>query len=216
MKKEILMLYLLFLVLISPAVLAARLHGVIYNPYLEKLDKAIVEVSTLPKQTIVTTDGSYTFNLPEGNYVITAYSEGKEYSTSENVTITSEGEFNVDLILFNDFSQEEELTKEEIDIPELTSVSTIWTYVLIAWLVIVFVILYLMRSAKKLGADLDSELDQIVKFIKESGGRITQKDIRKKFPWSEAKVSLIITELEDKKLIKKIKKGRTNVIILEH
>ncbi len=214
MKKEILMLYLLFLLIISPSVLAARLHGSVYSPYLEKLDKAIVEVNTIPQQTIVTIDSSYVFNLPEGNYIITAYSEGKEYSIKENVTITSEGEFNVDLILFQNIDEGQEI--EEIDIPELISVSTIWTYVLVAWLVIVFVIIYLMRSAKKLGADLDDELDQIRKFIKESGGRVNQKDIRKKFPWSEAKISLIITELEDKKIIKKIKKGRTNVIILEH
>lgn len=212
MKKEILMLYLLFLLIISPSVLAARLHGTVYSPYLEKLDKVIVEVNTVPQQTIVTIDSSYVFNLPEGNYIITAYSEAKEYSIKENVTITSEGEFNLDLILFQNIDDE----IEDIDIPELTSVSTIWTYVLIVWLVIVFVILYLMRSAKKLGSDLDDELDQVRKFIKESGGRVNQKDIRKKFPWSEAKISLIITELEDKKLIKKIKKGRTNVIILEH
>ncbi len=214
MKKEILMLYLLFLVVVSPSVLAARLHGTVYSPYLEKLDKVVVEVNTMPQQTIVTIDGSYIFNLPEGSYMITAYSEGKEYSIKENVTITSEGEFNVDLILFQNIDEVAEI--DDIDIPELTSVSTIWTYILVAWLVIVFVILYLMRSAKKLGADLDDELDQIRKFIKESGGRITQKDIRKKFPWSEAKISLIITELEDKKIIKKIKKGRSNVIILEH
>ena len=79
MKKEILMLYLLFLLIISPSVLAARLHGSVYSPYLEKLDKAIVEVNTIPQQTIVTIDSSYVFNLPEGNYIITAYSEGKEY-----------------------------------------------------------------------------------------------------------------------------------------
>ena len=40
------------------------------------------------------------------------------------------------------------------------------------------------------------------------------KDIRKAFGLSEAKASLIITELEHKNLVKRIKKGRGNVIIL--
>jgi uncharacterized membrane protein len=43
--------------------------------------------------------------------------------------------------------------------------------------------------------------------------RITQKEIRKQLPDSEAKISLVITELESKEVIKKIKKGRGNIII---
>jgi len=216
MIRKILISILLVLVL-SQTALAARVQGTIYSPYLEKLEGVIVEVNTQPQQTIVSRDGTYSFNLPNGEYVITAlYDEGERYSIKENITITSEGEFNLDLILESDFSEEENIIEDQIDIPqELTKISSIWVYVLIAWLILIFVILYLMRSAKKLGSDLDEELDIVVNFIKESGGRVTQKDIRAKFPWSEAKISLIITELEDKKLIKKIKKGRTNVIILE-
>lgn len=43
--------------------------------------------------------------------------------------------------------------------------------------------------------------------------RITQKDIRKQMPDSEAKVSLVLAEFESKGIIKKIKKGRGNIII---
>lgn len=43
--------------------------------------------------------------------------------------------------------------------------------------------------------------------------RITQKDLRRKIPLSEAKVSLIITELYDEGSIKKIKKGRGNILV---
>jgi uncharacterized membrane protein len=44
--------------------------------------------------------------------------------------------------------------------------------------------------------------------------RITQKDIRKEVPLSEAKISLIIAELEAKGIIRKVKKGRGNIIFL--
>ena len=44
---------------------------------------------------------------------------------------------------------------------------------------------------------------------------MTQKEIRKNIPYSEAKVSLWITELESDGKIKKIKKGRGNVIALK-
>jgi len=53
-----------------------------------------------------------------------------------------------------------------------------------------------------------------LKFIKKEGGRTTQKEIRKNIGLGEAKVSLIITELEHKKKVKRIKKGRGNIIIL--
>ncbi|MFC1769333.1 helix-turn-helix transcriptional regulator, partial [Nanoarchaeota archaeon] len=51
--------------------------------------------------------------------------------------------------------------------------------------------------------------------FKKEGGRTTQKDIRKNFPQSEAKVSLMVTDLEHKGYLEKIKKGRGNVIILK-
>jgi uncharacterized membrane protein len=43
--------------------------------------------------------------------------------------------------------------------------------------------------------------------------RVTQKDIRKQFPMSEAKISLMLTDLESQGKIRKIKKGRGNVIV---
>ena len=58
------------------------------------------------------------------------------------------------------------------------------------------------------------DTETVLKAIREEGGRTTQKDIRKRIPLSEAKVSLLISELEMKGKIKKIKKGRGNIIIL--
>ncbi len=59
------------------------------------------------------------------------------------------------------------------------------------------------------------DLDNIIKIIKEEGGRATQRDIRGKIPLSEAKVSLMISELESKGKIQKIKKGRGNILVLK-
>ena len=58
-------------------------------------------------------------------------------------------------------------------------------------------------------------LDRIIRIIKENNGRVTQREIRKQIPLSEAKISLMITELEYKGSVKRIKKGRGNIIILK-
>ncbi len=47
------------------------------------------------------------------------------------------------------------------------------------------------------------------------GGRVTQKELRGEMKCSEAKVSLMLDDLEDRGYIKKIKKGRSNIIIAE-
>jgi uncharacterized membrane protein len=49
--------------------------------------------------------------------------------------------------------------------------------------------------------------------IRASGGRIRQAELRQKLPYSEAKVSLMIADLEDRGLVRKIKKGRGNIIV---
>ena len=53
-----------------------------------------------------------------------------------------------------------------------------------------------------------------IEIIKKSSGRI-KKELRKKLPYSEAKVSLIIADLESRDIVKKIKQGRVNIIILK-
>jgi uncharacterized membrane protein len=59
-------------------------------------------------------------------------------------------------------------------------------------------------------------LNRALDIIKGNDGRITQKDLRREMmDLSESKVSLIITELEHKGKIEKIKRGRGNIILLK-
>ena len=71
------------------------------------------------------------------------------------------------------------------------------------------------ESGKESGEDTEKDLNKIVEIIKEEGGRVTQKEIRKQIPLSEAKISLMVAELGHKGVIQKIKKGRGNIIILK-
>lgn len=59
-------------------------------------------------------------------------------------------------------------------------------------------------------------LVRALEIIKKHDGRITQKEMRKEMmDLSESKVSLIITELEHKGRVEKVKRGRGNVILLK-
>lgn len=60
----------------------------------------------------------------------------------------------------------------------------------------------------------DDYYETVFNLIK-SNKRITQKEIRKEVPLSEAKISLIISEMEHKGIIEKIKKGRGNIIVMK-
>jgi hypothetical protein len=61
---------------------------------------------------------------------------------------------------------------------------------------------------------LPQDCREVIAIMEKNGGRITQLDLRKALPYSEAKVSLIVSDLENRGLVKKIKKGRGNVLIL--
>ena len=64
-------------------------------------------------------------------------------------------------------------------------------------------------------SDIPSDLQEVLLVIRDDDGRISQKELRARLKHSEAKVSLMITDLEDRGLVKKVKKGRGNVIILK-
>jgi uncharacterized membrane protein len=63
--------------------------------------------------------------------------------------------------------------------------------------------------------ELPDDLAMILDILRKMGGRATQKELREKLGWSEAKLSLALTDLERRGLIEKYKKGRGNVVFLK-
>lgn len=61
---------------------------------------------------------------------------------------------------------------------------------------------------------LSRDLLRVMDVIRGHRGRITQKDLRSRLEYSEVKVSLMLSELEKRGLIKKFKNGRENIVIL--
>jgi uncharacterized membrane protein len=103
-----LLMGILFASLFIPVVSAATIKGAVYNVFLDSLDRAIISINTLPEQTLVSQDGSYAFNAPPGKYTLIAvYDEnGTLYSSSEQVIISDEGVYVIDLILSPEFGDE--------------------------------------------------------------------------------------------------------------
>ena len=141
----------------------------------------------------------------------------------QNVSIVNEGNFVLDLILFDATYEDFEL----LDTPNLNidtgETKFPWLIVFIIVLILFSGIGYLFYSKKKSVIKENhleekevnkDELEQVLSIIKNESGRITQKDLRKKLNLSEAKVSLMVAELQSLGKIKKIKQGRGNIIVL--
>lgn len=224
---------------------AALIHGSIYNLELEKLEKAVVDISTSPKQRLVSADGTYAFTVEKGVYVIRAqYKENATLLiTEERVVVKEDGSYVFDLFLLPSFEAEDEILAEtSLDVDDvLIEEKRIVRYGIFAVSgIIVLVAIYLFyqfmtnpeRRKKKAPApeggsekeekeeeDGDDRVEDkvaetILALLKKNDGRATQKELRKDLPLSEAKISLVLTELESAGKIRKIKKGRGNIIIL--
>ncbi len=236
MKK--ISLFIIILILFSFTASAATLKGSIYNTNLDLETNVLVEIDTTPTQKYLSKDGTYSFELSPGIYTLTAKND--QYLVQEEVRILTGGEYLLDVFLLPDVVEEDELWEEtetnlEVD-PEDSSWK--WWHYLIAFLFVSFSVHRIIKARKKYGplklfrkkikaeskktleqhreelAQEPGYLNQAVEIIKKHDGRISQKDLRKEMLYlSEAKVSLIITELEHKGKIEKIKKGRGNIII---
>ncbi|MBI2652456.1 hypothetical protein HYX00_03230 [Candidatus Woesearchaeota archaeon] len=208
---------------------AATIYGTLYDLSLKKVNNARVEINTSPKQFLIAQNGTYSFNVPNGGYTIKAQLVQKNTilaSIQENITIKQDGNYVLDLILFPDIEEgvediDIEVNSNIIETNKNKSSILIGFFVLVALVVILIVMYYLKKKKLKKeqikseqGKKEENDLDQIIKIIKQEGGRTTQKEIRKQIPLSEAKISLMLAELEHKGVIEKIKKGRGNIIIL--
>jgi len=221
---------------------AATIYGNIYDPDLNQMKGRIeVEVDSSPRQYQVSTDGTYSFFLLVGKYTIKAkYEEhGRlKYIAEERIVVRDEGRFIHDIVMYPSPEEEERLLNKTLEEPEDNSnrKQSILLFVIIGsvFVISILLVVYFSRKEKKKEhiqekeegsvsateeekeVDAPESLDRVIRIIKENNGRVTQKDIRKQIPLSEAKISLMITELEDKGIVKRIKKGRGNIIILKN
>ncbi len=201
-------------ILILPIASAATIHGNIYDFSLNDLNNVILEVDSDPIQKLISKDGAYQFNLDSGDYELVAkyYEENSLlYETKETLKINGGGEYKLDLILLPPLEEDEDLA---LDFPEYEEPKGLFWFALIIVIIIcILVVVYIFKLRKKpLIQEEDDELTQLEKLLK-TNKRLTQKEIRKQIPLSEAKISLMITELEHKGKVEKIKKGRSNVIV---
>jgi len=214
---------LIFLFFLIPEAFGAVVQGSLYDSDFNLLKNSIIEINTYPTQTFVSRDGTYKFVLTSGKFNLMAYHKLKNETvlfTSQPVAFPSGGEYTVDLIL--DTTYEGQDLPAGLDPPLfLGGVNPYMFYSIIGVFVVIIVVLIFFLLRKKRTKiikteSIESELDFVVKILKKAGGRITQKDLRDNFPnYSEAKVSLIVAEMEEKGLVEKIKKGRGNILILK-
>lgn len=222
---------------------AATLHGTIYewSDFEKPLKNTIVEVNSTPAQSVVATTGTYSFNLPPGSYIVKAkYYRNNilEYTAEEEIQIDREGDFVHDLLLFPPTDSEYEYLGDINLTTSMDKSESNLNYYIIILILAFFALMILYWIKKKKGIaiepikdekresppeniaepthkELPEDIHNLYDTILKMGGRTTQKDLRKKIAFSEAKVSLMLDDLEDRGLIKKIKKGRANIIIAE-
>lgn len=243
MNKKLFLL-LFFILILSLFTQATTLKGTVYNTQLNPEQNVLLEINTIPAQKYLAKEGSYTFEVPPGKYILTAKKNPLE--TTENIEIINEGTYIYDLFLTQNLAEEEELWNDTNE-NYLQSTDTLieektpfWSYIIIG-IIFLYAIYRIYQARKKYGSlhlfrkrikqesqkteeqikqELSQEpdyLDKAFHIIQQHQGRITQKELRKEMLYlSEAKISLIVTELEHKQKVEKIKKGRGNVILLKH
>ena len=241
MKKQF--LFLLIALLCFPITLAATLEGTIYDISLEMTEDVRISIDTTPSQLIISKDSTYSFNIPVGDYTLIAEQyEGNTLiaSAEESINIQDDGTYILDIILFPIFEEiEDELDFIDSSADELIDDPNYNFIILLGILLIIIAIFFYftkkqktknissvkkqkirkpvkkaISKVEKISLILPPDLLELYTFIQKQK-RTTQKEIRKVIPLSEAKISLMIADLESRNIIKKVKKGRGNIIILK-
>lgn len=225
-RLKVIVFFVFFLVLVLP-VHAATLQGTIYDTNLDVVENVIVTISTSPQQRLLSTDGTYSFDVPEGAYdIIALYTEnGRNQTSTEELIVQQEGTFTYDLFLLPDINFNEDALEDpdelldyyapESELTQQEKIINIFTRLIIVVLLLVFGFFAWKLLKKNVVPEEDETAQQVLEFLKKNGGRATQKELRKAIPMSEAKISLVITDLEARDKLEKIKKGRANIVKLK-
>jgi len=190
---------------------AATIYGKLYRwDTLDVVRGAVVTIEDGSVQRMVAENGSYKFEVAPGRYTLAA--KWGDLEATENVTV-EEGVNRYDIILFPRLE-----ISEPPAMPEIEEEPPYYIAIAAASGAVVAMLYYLKRResiAESHAEDLPEDLKEVLEVIKREGGRITQKELRRKLGYSEAKMSLIIADLERRGLVEKVKRGRGNVIFLK-
>ncbi|MFH0961440.1 MAG: hypothetical protein V1820_02040 [archaeon] len=204
----------------------------------------VFSINTTPEQTLVSESGKYSFFVPEGIYLLKAESfRGAEklLEDSSTIKVLDDGSpYRIDFILFPAVPSGGNLDEEQspsIDIQIVPRQATPNLFI-IPLLIgagaggAFYIYFRFLRkkpaagrkkaTSRELAArpvqtpkkNLDPELAEILEKISAAGGRIIQRELRREMPYSEAKASLLLSELEARGLVRKYKRGRANLIVL--
>ncbi|MFH2021613.1 MAG: hypothetical protein ABIJ34_09480 [archaeon] len=213
MNRKILLFFIIFI----PHAQAAIISGSVYDVSLSKINNVILEINTSPHQRFVAVNGSYLFEIPDGTYDIDFYyiNEGEKIVSREQITVVGEGNYHIDLFPYPVLDTElSDSLEYDIDAPEIQDNSFIIPVLLTLFIVTVGTFFLIFFRKKNILIAIDDDIAKVLSLLKSSGGRMTQKELRNHLPYSEAKVSLIVADLESIGRIRKIKKGRANILIL--
>ncbi|MBI2102232.1 hypothetical protein HYT55_00190 [Candidatus Woesearchaeota archaeon] len=244
MKIHFWVILLFSLCFLLPFASAATIKGSLYNEQLVLAKDVFVEINTTPAQKFLAKQGSYEFIVPSGEYTLIArkgLTEIKENTKIVDdgtyiVDLFLLPDFSVEDELWQNA---DELIVEESILEKDSSGAEWWRYLLVIVILGVLGWRY-ARMRRKYGsltrfrremkvehaktveqhkeeiAQEPGYLDEVLAIIRNHDGRITQKQLRNEMlHLSEAKISLILTELQHKGVVEKIKKGRGNVIVLK-
>lgn len=240
------------LLLLASNANAATVEGVVYDGLtLEAQANSILTINTNPIQTKVSKDGSYSFTVENGAYVLDAEYRERGVVTQRaqrTLLVDKDGTYTVDIILLPEVGMvpSEPLPGEENTptvLDQLANATGWWVMVVIILTAVSYAVWNVtkhtrrqrehaqpaetMKDEKKNekeesenvkmkmeGVELDQYAEEVIGHIKRGGNRMTQKELRGMMKIGEAKVSLVVSELESENIIKKIKRGRENILVL--
>lgn len=197
MRSSLVVLLLLLSATISHA---SFVYGDIYENNLEKLNKTVISIEGRFSYQLVTEKANYSIFLPEGEYRISASAiddSGNALWAEQKILVGPEDQ-QVDLVLKPAFDP---LYVAVLALLGLVAAVFLWSNK--HWDA---------KSKTKQPAELDEDAKSVLKALDSFEGRATQKELKEALKFSDAKLSLILTELEQVGKIKKFKRGRANIV----
>lgn len=237
---RLLLRLLLALVLVHTLVHATTITGQIYDgDSMQLLNGTLIMIEDNAGNVIVQKmfNEKYELIVPDGNYTLRAYyySNGSLEQYTDHNFQTCEENMEFDLILIPYELQalvpgfQPPPTPNQQQTEEDNAIYSIILSIALLAMGAAIIYFYLTKKKKDISKEttketgtneraddmeLDDDCKQVLRILKENEGRIIQREVREIVNFSESKMSLIISELELAGHIKKIRKGRENILKL--